>query len=353
MFVGPARRQMRLLILAAAAALALGFAAPAGAGPAAARHSAASAPGSSKWHKIHGDSTNGLACPTTKLCVGVDGNKVTWTTNPTAKKPHWHRVALEPSSQPNVEGTVILDAVTCAGAHFCLISDDIGNVFSTTNPTGGKSAWHGSEIDDIEILAVTCSSPSMCAALDYNGLAMTTTDAGAGGPWSHVSLGVAPDNNFYSVSCGGRSICVAVEDSNRIEYTTDPTAGAPTWHTAKAGHHVWDSVSCPSANKCVTVGDYSKHEVAVSTNPSSGSHSWKASKLPSANLASGTYLVDCASKKFCFTAGANAYSTHAAAKKSAWHKLKAPNHNSQTGVSCATTKWCFVATIDGSLAWHR
>lgn len=340
-----AHRWAGTLTLAAVATLVVGLAAPSDA-------AAPSAVGS-HWKTIHGDTTNGIACPTTKLCVGVDGNKVTWTTNPTSGKPHWKHVALEPYSQPDVIGSVILNAVTCANAHFCLIGDDIGNTFATTAPTGGKSAWHKAEIDNTEIEGLSCTSSSFCAALDYSGNALTSTDPDSPTPsWSPVFLASDQGGDPPIVSCAGRSVCAAVEEGSEIYYTTNASAAPAKWKHVKLPSHGWDGVSCPTTSHCVAVGtlDFAP-KVAVTNNLAAGKHSWKVAKVHNGS-GGGLAQVDCATKSFCF-AISDMFTSHAAAKASAWHRVTAPSSGSQTGVSCPTTKWCFIATIDGSLSWHR
>ncbi|HEX3823359.1 MAG TPA: hypothetical protein VHV79_02710 [Mycobacteriales bacterium] len=345
------RRRIPLFTLAATAALVVGISAPSGATP---RSSGAQSVVAAHWKDIHGDTTNGLSCPTIKLCVGVDANKVTWSTNPTAGKPHWKHVALEPSSQPTVTtGGVILTVVSCAGPKFCLAADDLGNTFATRNPTGGKRAWHEADVNSIELLSLSCSAPSLCAAIDYYGNALISTDPGAAVPtWRSVSLAANRDGDPPGLSCVGHSVCAAVMGSSKIFYTTNANAARPRWkHVKEPGRGGWDGISCPTASRCVAVGalDFGSH-VAVTSNLAAGELTWKSTKVH--NKDNDLSTVDCATKSFCF-ATTDMYTTHAAAKPSAWHAVKAPSSGSQTDVSCATSKWCFISTIDGTFAWHR
>jgi hypothetical protein len=349
------RRRIPLLTLGAAAVLVIGLAAPSGAAPATARHAAAPSAAGSHWKSIHGDTTNGIDCPTIHLCVGIDSNKVTWSTDPTANKPRWKHAALEPGSQPTVTMSgVILDAVSCASQTFCVAADNLGNVFATKNPTGGKKAWHESEANDIELLGLSCSSMSLCAAIDYYGNALITNDPDAADPtWTTVFLATNDGEDPPVVSCAGKSVCAAVMESSKIYYTTDAGAGSPKWkHVKLPGRGGWDGVSCPTASHCVAVGalDFGSR-VGVTANLAGGQHAWKSTKVHNGKFGNLSY-VDCATKSFCF-ANTDMYTTHAAAKASAWHALRAPNQDSQTGVSCANSSWCFIATIDGSLSWHR
>jgi hypothetical protein len=266
----------------------------------------------------------GLACPTKKLCVAVGNNRVLWSTDPTNGSKTWHSVKLEPSSSPDVQGTIAFDGLSCPSAHFCAAVDDIGNVFTTTNPTGGKAAWHGATIDNIELLAVGCSGPKLCAALDYYGNALTST-APLSGIWHSASLTTRSGASFYGVSCAGTSLCVAVEADGHIYRTTNPGAATPKWHATKVGKGAWNHVVCPSVHKCVAGGGYNgKDRIAVSTDPAS----------------------------FCF-ALSDVWSAHPVAKTSAWHSTTLPTSNSQVEIGCPTAKLCLIGDIGGDITVGR
>jgi hypothetical protein len=290
----------------------------------------------------------GLACPTTKLCVAVGDNRVLWSTNPTGGSKTWHSVALEPSSSPDVQGTIAFDGLSCPTAHFCAAVDDIGNVFTTTNPTGGKSAWHGTEIDDIELLAVGCSGPSLCAALDYYGNAFTSK-APSSGIWHRAALTTQSGAEFYGVSCAGSSLCVGVEAGGTIYRTNNPGAVTPKWRKTKVGRGAWDDVNCPTAHKCVAVGGYNgKGRIAVSTNPAGGV--WKYVVINKASF--GFNQMTCRGSGFCF-ALSDWWSANPVAKKSAWHSTKVPTSDSQVEIGCPTTKLCLIGDIGGDLTVGR
>lgn len=285
------------------------------------------------------DSINGLSCPSLSLCVAVSSNKLLWTTKPTAGASHWKNVALEPSSQPDVQGGVILDDVSCPTTTFCAAVDDIGNVFTTTHPTGGKAQWHKRQVDNIEMLTIDCASATMCAALDYYGNALTSSNPAAG-PWSSVKISATNGAAYYSVSCPSKSLCAAVESDGKIAYTTSPGAAAPTWHIAKVGGPGWMAIACATAAHCVATG--SGGVIGVSNNPAGGVKTWHRTTVHPASF--GLSKVDCPTPSFCMAVGANDwFSTSPAAKASHWHQATVAS-GSQTAVSCPTAKHCFVGT---------
>jgi hypothetical protein len=315
-----------------------------------ASHSALSNRSGGWTWKVHpGDVSDGIACPTTKLCVGAqDGPDVRWTKNPTANKPHWSAARIASS-------TSILTAISCPTSHFCLATDDEGDTFSSTNPTGGRSAWHEADIDQIELLAVSCSSPSLCAGVDYYGNALVSTDPGAPGPsWHSTSLEPMNGQVVQQVSCAGHSVCAIVVGDKKIYYTTSASAATPRWQHVTLPGHGWDGIACPTASKCVAVGtiDFNA-KVAVTTRLAGGRHTWKLASFKRGASNFGLYNVDCASASHCFAIG-NLSTTHLAAKTSAWRSTTIKGIGSETDVSCATPKWCFISdSVNDFIAGHR
>jgi hypothetical protein len=218
-----------------------------------------------------------------------------------------------------------------------VISDDIGNVFVSTNPTGGKKAWTGRAVDEEELLALGCSSAGACAAIDYGGRLLSTTTPG--GAWHFSATALDSNPELWGVSCAGKTLCAAVTGTSKIATTTDPGAVTPVWHV-KHVKGPWAGIACPTTHKCVAVGGYlaTHGRIGVSTSP--GRNTWKTAKLSH----SGPETLDCASATHCFAD--NDYSTtHAVAKTSAWKYVTAPTVlGSQTGVSCPTTTRCYLGT---------
>ena len=226
---------------------------------------------------------DGLACPTTSLCLAISSNELFWSTRPSSRSS-WHHQALEALTSPFVEGgTIGLTGLACASASFCVAVDNIGNAFTSTNPTGGASAWRLETIDNDTVAAlqsVGCAADEVCAALSYTGSAFTSAAAGA---WSRASVFNTPNGaDFYGAACASAtagSACAAVAAGNRIVYTADPAAPTPTWHSAKlARGYELDGITCASASLCVAVGGYDNaNQLAVSRRPAAGA--WSALTL--------------------------------------------------------------------------
>ena len=299
-------------------------------------------------------STGGLSCPSAKLCVAASSNRVVWSTTPTVASS-WKNAALEPLTSPYlVGGDVGLYAIDCPSVHFCATVDDLGQVFTTTNPTGGASAWHAVTVNDsdvAELTAISCASAGVCVALAWDGVAFTLSH----GQWHGVQLATHKGADFYAVSCPSATLCAAVESDGYI-YTTNPS-GSGAWKHTKVGHVPggWDGIDCPSAAKCVATGNYDRTgAIAVSTKPSTGG--WKTFSAKH-KASAGFAQVQCHGTSFCFalSGGSNDYWTaKAAAADSAWHGVAPPNSMSQTELACPTTTECIVGGVDGKLhVGHR
>ena len=149
---------------------------------------------------------SGVSCPSTSLCVAVDraGNVVT-STRPTGRASAWTIAHVDPTSSSGcVMGSCHgLTDVSCASAVWCVAVDDQGNAITSSNPTGGRSAWRSVNID------------SRNAGCGYTGLCYGLT----------------------GVSCPSGSLCVAVDAVGNVLTSTHPGGGASAWRTANVDGH--------------------------------------------------------------------------------------------------------------------
>jgi len=120
-------------------------------------------------------------CPTTSLCVAVNGHEVQATTNPGAGS--W-------TTQAVVED---LYRVACPSASLCVAIGDAGALDVSTNPALGP--WTHTTIDDGQPLtSIACPSASLCVAADVTGHVVSSTDP-TGGPsaWTPALINPCAD----------------------------------------------------------------------------------------------------------------------------------------------------------------
>ena len=164
----------------------------------------------------------GVSCPSSGLCVAVDrGGNVVTSTNPTGGATAW--------TVTHVDGSNGLDSVSCPSSGLCVAVDDAGNVVTSTNPTGGASAWTVTHVDGSRDLnSVSCPSSSLCVTVDDAGDVVTSTNpTGGAGAWTVSHVDGFPW--LYGVSCPSSGLCVAVDGNGNVVTSTDPAGGAAAW----------------------------------------------------------------------------------------------------------------------------
>ncbi len=186
--------------------------------------------------------------------------------------------------------TTALTGVSCSSASLCVAVDREGHVLSSTDPAAGATAnWSSREIDGkTPLTGISCPSTSLCVAVDHEGHVLSSTDPAAGAAsWSSREIdGKIP---LTGISCTG-TLCVAVDHEGHVLSSTDPAAGATAnWSSREIdGKTPLTGISCPSTSLCVAV-DEAGHAL-VSGEPAGGG-AWPASPI---DLAGGLVAVSCA-----------------------------------------------------------
>jgi hypothetical protein len=133
------------------------------------------------------------SCPTTNLCVTVNGQEIATTTNPSAGA--W--TTLRPISE-------ILSSVSCPSASLCVAVGLSGALDVTTD--SASRVWTHTTIDNGSSLTwVSCASTALCVATDSSGHVLTSTDP-TGGPsaWNRTLVDGDPCDD--TTPCGTERI---------------------------------------------------------------------------------------------------------------------------------------------------
>jgi hypothetical protein len=282
---------------------------------------------------------SGVSCPSASLCVAVDrvGNALT-STDPTGGASAWSTIP--------VAGR--LQSVSCPSAVLCVAVGSAGNVLTSTNPTGGPGAWTVAKADGSNDLSgVSCPSASLCVAVDREGNVLTSTNpAGGSGAWTATR--VDGSNNLSGVSCASAALCVAVDQAGNAVASTDPTGGAGAWTVAPVdAAYDLRGVSCPSSILCVAVGV--SGSVVTSTNPTGGSGAWTKTRVGGAHALLG---VACASTSLCVAVGVQnvVTSTNPTGGAGAWTVSTVDTGNTLSDVACASASLCVAGDQAGNVA---
>ncbi len=247
----------------------------------------------------------GVSCPTAALCVAVDqsGNVLT-STKPAAGARYWSKPVKIDTVGLDTGGTAGLTAISCPSVKLCVAVDDspIGDVLTSTSPTGGATAWTTTKIGTL-LDSVSCT---------YN-----TTDcviAGTDHYWTATAIGTtawhdtgspAGGGVISSIACPSLSMCLGVGYGNSgpglATTSATPRGDSTTWTTVSVSpdppapaQGVFDAVGCASARFCIALDGF---DVAyTTTNPIAGK--WGGGTAIRTKAAATSSAVSC-NPKFC------------------------------------------------------
>jgi hypothetical protein len=241
-----------------------------------------------------------ISCPSTTLCVAVDGEgNAIVTTEPTAGASAWHVAKIDPNVT-SMRKAQDFATVSCPTTSFCVVMDELSDLITTTEPTGGASKW---KIEQRERLvstftALACANESLCVAANdvaegCNCLLSSTNPSGGWAAWPVVAIDPGPLGFISSFSCPSASLCVGTDVEGRIISSATPGAGPWAFSSPITGGEILTGMSCASSTLCVAAG-YGR--VYVSTKPAGGSGEWTAldidaeNRLAAVTCAPGTTL---------------------------------------------------------------
>lgn len=310
----------------------------------------------------------GASCPTTSFCVVVGGqNTIATSTNPTDPLANWNTAYVGAGALPTEPNTTFpgrqIRGVACTSPSLCIAVSFEGLIYTSTDPTGGASAWSVTDLDgngsSTHLYGISCPSPSFCAAAAGKGRIVTSTDPTAGkDAWGVVELGESLE--LRGISCPSPALCVAVGNEGAIVSSTDPLGGAPAWKQIQLpgtpGDRNLYGVSCPTTELCVsgnTIGN-----LIVSTVPTGGTGNWST-----VNGGGSVQLTaaDCISTLQCVVVDNNSdvlSSTDPTGGVAAWsfaNLIPYPsdpgnsNANAIFGLSCPTKGLCVAAGTKGKI----
>jgi hypothetical protein len=145
-----------------------------------------------------------ISCPSNRLCVAGDGQGDRFAVSTSAGR-HWRFV-----NAGSGEG---IDDVSCPTSSFCAAVDQSGNVLTTTDPSGGRTAWHHVRIEHRALTAIACASRSLCVASGQRDRVLVSVDPGGGASsWKSAALGPG----LTGVTCPSARLCLATTDAGTV-----------------------------------------------------------------------------------------------------------------------------------------
>jgi hypothetical protein len=234
--------------------------------------------------------------------------------------------------------------ISCSSTTLCVAVDDKGHAVISTDPTDASPTWSDSETDLVVPTAISCAATALCAAVDLNGSASITTDPTAPTPsWNAMSISAA-HSWIEDISCPTTSLCVAVDREGRALTSTNPTAATPTWNVTLVdsrpvpfSEHL-SAISCASSSLCVAVDTLG--DAVVSTDPGAATPKWSAPVQIDSVIPSG---ISCPTTSLCVAvdpSGRAVTSSDPTAAVPTWSPPKPVSTRNLRGVSCPTATLC-------------
>jgi hypothetical protein len=262
----------------------------------------------------------------------------------TAAASGWSAPAVvDPPVAPTTAHSVF---VSCSSASFCAAVDYEGNAL-----TFNGSSWSApAKIDGTAygLTSVSCPSASFCVAVDHGGNALTFN----GSSWSAPTSIDGTGNVLTAVSCPSASFCVAVDldfsawAAHLLGYGYVVTFNGSSWSApARIGVGGLESVSCPSASFCGAVNDDGG---ALTFNGSTWNAPTRLLSGPPGYAALPS--VSCSSPSFCATVDqqGDAWTFNG----SSWSYAPIDGLLPLTSVSCPSESFC-IAVDRGTSAGYE
>lgn len=255
-----------------------------------------------------------VSCPSTALCVAVDavGNVIT-SASPTGGESAWTVARVDRSTtQNNTDnaGSVLVRGISCPSTTLCVAVDAAGNALVSTDPAGGATAWTTTHVDinasygctgiglscQPPLVGISCPSGLLCAAVDFSGNLLTTTDPAAALPWTSTPTDGGGLSSLYGISCPITGFCATVNGDAAQAITLDPAT--PTSQTGRSLPDSLFGIWCQSQFLCLasveTQGGISG--LLGSFDPAAPASTWSLSSL------GGVNAVACPTASLCLAA---------------------------------------------------
>jgi hypothetical protein len=348
--------------------------------------------GGGSWQSVRVDGSGALvdiSCPTTAFCVAVDAAGHAFvSTDPTGPAASWSVVALPGADRISCPTTSFcaamgagwiytstspdggagswssgfqlyqprygVSALSCASASLCVAVDDDGNVVSSSDPTGGPSAWTIAPIapGPTYLLDVSCPTDTFCAIASRKGVLVSDDPAGGASTWASSTVD-APDSSTYynqltGISCPSSSACVATDQLGNVITSQDADSRPSTWSRAQVdGYNAISSIACEPDLMCAA-GDTEGNALATA-NPALGPSSWRAAHLATGpNLTGDITALSCTITNVCVASAATGsyVSVDPPAGQLAW--TSANQAPTPPAIYCLTATFCIGPGYDAT-----
>jgi hypothetical protein len=199
---------------------------------------------------------SGIACPSASLCVAATGSGILVSDKPASRHLPWKLFDVSAAN---------LTVVSCPSTKLCLFGTTDGDIVSVRDPgdPGSQYGWHYAFIDrvaadyDFGLTQLACPTSRLCVALDGLGNVFTSTDpTGSARTWHRAHVPYAPPSHqfptFTAIACASSRLCMISDGHGSLFTSTRPAAGAHSWKPilVDPGSFV-TALSCPTRSTCI------------------------------------------------------------------------------------------------------
>ena len=167
----------------------------------------------------------GVSCPSEGLCVATNERDIYTNKTPT-NSASWNPTTLIP------EGQGWFNDVSCPSTTRCYASDASGNIWTSTDPTGGAVAWTKIKAAENSLGHLSCPTTSFCVGLEeFGGVSFVSKEPGVEGSWSETKLteGGFKNEALQGLACASEELCLATDEGGGLATGTQTLAsGVPT-----------------------------------------------------------------------------------------------------------------------------
>jgi len=255
-----------------------------------------------------------VSCPTAGMCAAVTyAGDFYASGDPVAGASTWRATDLDGDG-----ADTHLKSVSCPTPTFCVAvaagsgavgANGGGKVIGIGNPLSASISLTPIQLDgSLELQAVSCASPSFCIAVANKGRIVISVNPGGATPvWTEI--GTPGPGDLEAIDCPTESLCMAGNARGNVLSSANANAAAPDWRGVNTGPSVpITGISCPTVSRCAAVDN--NGDVAVSINPTGPLGSWSATNLipflsggSQGRPFNALFGISCPTVDFCAAAG--------------------------------------------------
>ncbi len=242
-------------------------------------------------------------------------------------------------------------AISCPSSTICMATDGTGDVLTSSNPSGGFSAWSIQQnvTSGFPLPGASCPSTTFCIAVGGRNAYWENPSATSPSVTSENITGVG---RLTGISCPSVSLCVAIDNSGDVVISTTPTIYT-SWTLINVDSTFQiNDISCDPSGAICMLSDVAGN-IIVGTNISQELVTNWSTPTPISGFSFPVY-VTCPSSSLCLAVdgpGSLSYSTNPTSATPTWSSpaVVDPGTSGVSGITCSSTTSCVIEDLSGNV----